>query len=327
VDRWDSVSPELRQSFADSGIYLPGCEEWKQISDDLGHSTTINHVFNVIQVLAADAYSETFANFALDIVHSIPSADFSKYFSRGRLKKLSKAKWHSLFKVWLRRMRIFRFDETVTAKHLAVLRGLLNEETPLPFIDVLWYHGRIIDISIRELLEVRPAERVQRVALLLLAGLELLNIERDEGKTKKLIAAIMTATIKKQRGGPQRKPKDFTPEVCERFAKKVQELQSLWDFIIEFFQREDYDAGCAKAVKELDSFKQLSTTCTLEIPENLLKRVFERQRKGGQEYWPRTFALLHAQLELGITTKYATSTLHDFYRKGFKLLKKHSEPT
>lgn len=159
------------------------------------------------------------------------------------------------------------------------------------------------------------------------AGLDLLSIARDEKKNKNLIAAIMTATLKKQRGGARRKPKDFTPAVCKLFAKKANELQPLWDSIIEFFSKAGYDAGCVRAVKELDWFKDLSATCTRPIPEDLLKRVLQRERKGGQEYWHRTFALLHAKFELGITTENAISTLHTLYYKGDKLLKESGEPT
>jgi hypothetical protein len=323
--QWDSVSPQLRQSLADSGTYLPGSEEWTRLSEDLVPSTTANHVLNVVQFPAANLYSETFANFAVEIVQGIPAADFFKYFRYQRLKKISKAKYHRLAKAWIRRMRIFLFDERVTNEHLSTLRGFVNEGTPIPLIDALWHQGRIIDISIRELLEVAPAKRAQR-AMLLSVGLEVFNFQRDEQKSKKLLEAIMTATIKKKRGGAQRKPKDFTPEVCERFAKKkTNELQPLWDSIIEFFQKAGYDTGCVRAVKELDWFKQRSATCTHPVPEDLLRRVFERERKGGQEYWPRTFALLHAKFELGITTENEISTLHTLYYKGNKLLKESSE--
>ena len=325
ADLWHSISPELRRSLADSGIYLPGSEEWRQISEDLVPSTTINYVFNIIQLPAADLYSEVFANFALEITQSISATDFFKYFRHKPLKKLTEAKQNSLSKSWLRRMRVFRFDERVTAEHLSILRGFVNEQTPIPFIDAFWHQGRIIDITIREVYEVAPSERAQRTALLSV-GLELFNLERDETKIKNLLAAIMTTNIKKQRGGPWRKPKDFTPEVCKRFAKKTNELDPLWGSIIEFFQKAGYDTGCVRAVKELDWFKQRSAICTRPFPEDLLKRVFERERKGGQKYWPRTFALLHARFELGITTDNKISTLHSLYYKGNKLLKESGEP-
>jgi hypothetical protein len=222
-------------------------------------------------------------------------------------------------------MRIFRFDERVTEEHLSTLRGLVDEGTPIPFIDALWYQRRMIELSIRELLGVTPAERTQRAALLSV-GLEAFNLQRDETRTNKLLDAIMATTIKKQRGGPRRKPKDFTPETCERFAKKTNELQPLWDWTIEFFQKAGYDTGCVRAVKELDWFKQHSANCTRPVPDDLLKRVFQREHKGGQEYWPRTFALLHAKFELGITTDNKISTLHTLYYKGNKLLKESGEP-
>lgn len=322
---WESISPERRQSLADSGVYLPGSEEWKQISDDLAPSTTINHVFHVVALLGAKVYSETFANFALEIVQSIPAADFFKYFRYERLKKLSKAKYHRLTYLWTRRMRIFRFDERVTEEHLSTLRGLVDEGTPIPFIDVLWYQRRMIELSIRELLGVTPAERTQRTALLSV-GLEAFNLQRDETRINKLLDAIMATTIKKQWGGARRKPKDFTPEMCERFAKKTNELRPLWDTITQFFEDNHYNPGCAKMVKGHSDFETLSAVCTSEVPEDLLKRVFQRQHTGGEEYWPQAFAVLHAKIELGVTNKYAISTLHGFYRKGSKLLRERSEP-
>ena len=321
---WD-ISPGLRQSLADSGIFLPGSEEWKRLTEDLLLSTKSNHVLKVIHYPAANTYSETFANFAVEITQSIPGPDFREHYRYERLKKLSKAEWHSFFRSWLRRMRIFRFPEPVTTESLSILSGFVDARTPLPFIDALWDHGRIIDITIAGLLELAAEQRAERAALVSV-GLELLRVERDDRKTRALLTAIMTANIPKQWGGARRKPKDFTPEMCERFAEKTQELQPLWDFIIEFFERECYDEGCLRAVKELSLFKDRSATCSVEVPEALLKRVFQRERKGSQEYWPRTFALLHAKIELGITNEYAISTLHGFYSKGNELLKQRSEP-
>lgn len=315
---WDSASPELRRRLADAGVYLPGTKEWTELSGTLLLSTT-DHVFFILPLPDTSAYRDSLPEFAIEITLVIPTLVFFKVLRSNSAKKVSTDKWE------IKRTRMFRFDHKVRPEDLAVLRGFVDERTPRPYIETFWHQGEIIDISMFGLFEVAPPQRAERAALLS-AGLELLNAKRDEKKIKKLITAIMTATIKKQWGGARRKPKDFTPEVCKQFKKKTDELQPLWNSIIEFFQKEEYDAGCVRAVKELDWFKELLATCTRPVPEDLLKRVFERERTGRQKYWPRTFALLHARFELGITTDNKISTLHSLYYKGNKLLKESGEP-
>lgn len=136
----------------------------------------------------------------------------------------------------------------------------------------------------------------------------------------------MTATIKKQWGGARRKPKDFTPEMCERFARKVNELQPLWDTITDFFEREEYDPNCVAMVQKHSEFQKYSALCTSKVPRSLLKRVFKRKNEGGEEYWPSSFAILQAMLELKITGEYAISTLHKYRRKGNKPLRQRDQP-
>jgi hypothetical protein len=321
---WD-ISPELRQSLADSGIYVPGSEQWKLLTEDLILSTESNHVLKVVHYPAATTYSETFADFAIEITQSIPAADFREHYRYERLKNMSKVEWHGFLRSWLRRMRIFRFPERVTTESLSILRGFVDDRTPRPYIDALWDDGRIIDITITGLLELASGQRAEKTALLSM-GLELFRVERDDKKVRAFLTAIMTANIPKQWGGPRRKPKDFTPETCERFAKKTQELQPLWEFITEFFETNDYVPSCIKMVRLHEMFEELSSVCNGEVPEDLLKRVFQRERKGGQEYWPRTFALMHAKVELGITNPSAVSTLHEHYYNGSKSLKERSKP-
>jgi len=174
------------------------------------------------------------------------------------------------------------------------------------------------------LADLEPAERSKR-AILLSAGFELLRPDFSDREITNLMAKSIK-TLSGKWGGARRKPKDFTPEMCERFAKKTDELRPLWDTIIQVFEDNRYDSGCPKMVKAHSDFEKLSSVCASEVPQTLLRRVFKRKNEGGEDYWPQSFAILHAMLELGITNKYAISTLHRFYRTGNKLLKQRSEP-
>lgn len=121
-------------------------------------------------------------------------------------------------------------------------------------------------------------------------------------------------------GGDRRKPAhEWDDDECKRFALKVRELHPLWKFIASFFKGADYDVGCPHAVKELSEFKQLSASCK-SVPDNLLIRVFQREKHKGTAYSPLALALEHARRECDIEYKYRYDALNKFYGRGLRLL-------
>jgi hypothetical protein len=104
-------------------------------------------------------------------------------------------------------------------------------------------------------------------------------------------------------GGANRKSKNFkTEDEIKQFASKTEELRPLWEYITAYFERNDYDAGCAESVRLQEHFRELSEPC-LEVSNDLLKDVFRRKSEGGEKLWPIAFALKHACHELNIINK------------------------
>lgn len=125
-------------------------------------------------------------------------------------------------------------------------------------------------------------------------------------------------------GGPNRKSKNFNEdEDFKQFFRKTEELRPLWRFITDYFERNDYDAGCAASVRMQERFKELSKTC-INVPNNLLKKIFERKASGGEKLSPIAFALEHAYCEIKINRQNGNIpsywTLKTYYDRGKKLL-------
>lgn|GEM_PF-4292092 len=308
------ISPELAQVLKDKGFLLPETDEWRRLSEDLALSTESRHILCISRI-AGQFFSEAFENFAEETVLRIPANDFIECFKEGKLDKLAKAVWIALTESWVIRTRIFLFREPVTRETLSLLNGFIDNQTPLPFIEAISHQAQIIDISMVGFAAIKPEERYKS-AVLLSRGLELFRSDL----TRRELTRLMAKTIKGTWGGARRKPKDFTAKRCAQLVTKTQELQPLWEFITRFFETLDYEAGCVTMIKAHSKFKELSGVCSGEVPESLLKRVFQRKSQRGKKYWPLAFALLHARLELGIKSEYSYATLYTYYRRGKKLL-------
>lgn len=139
-----------------------------------------------------------------------------------------------------------------------------------------------------------------------------------EDASKKLSSQVeekLEAFIKKVKEQDEEKIKDF--------ARKVDELKPLWTYITNYFKEHDYESNCVCVVSE-DKFKELAKG--IELPEYLLRLVFDRQEKlskDNPELQPHGFALKHAQKLVNMNGKY--DNLEKKYRNGINLIKEDTE--
>lgn len=137
---------------------------------------------------------------------------------------------------------------------------------------------------------------------------------------RKRIERMMPVLAARGRGGDTRSEHSWTDEDRMRLALATEVRHSLWAYITNYFERNDYDQGCNRAVKEQERFRELSKDCR-EVPDDLVAMVFKRQYKSGPAYRPLAFALEHARRELGISYPYSYDALKKAYDKGRKLLR------
>ena len=92
-----------------------------------------------------------------------------------------------------------------------------------------------------------------------------------------------------RQGGPRRKSSHFkTNEEIKKFARKADELLPLWEFITDCFEKNSYDPESPKIVMIRSEFKELSQNCK-QVPQDLMKNVFQRKSNGGARLWPLAF--------------------------------------
>lgn len=328
------LSAELASVADEFGLLLPTTKEWERLSTALGLSTESRDLL-MVNWIAGETYSESLANFAVEIISRIPVFHVLDYFFDDSFNALPEVGRMSLLQAWIMRTRIFRFPKRATPERLALMNPYISRTwTSMPFIEAIWDQGRISEISLLGFAAIQQERRSSDAALLAM-GMELF---RDDIDTRALAASLAQKLLviigdrvqvirKQKRGGNRRKPKDFNPEMCRRLVLKTQELQPLWDFIADFFKTNDYDGGCVTMLKGHSRFRELAAVCETDVPDDLLTAVFQRKTFGGKKYWPMTFALQHAVIELGIANAYSFETLHDYHKKGRKLFQGSSPET
>ena len=123
------------------------------------------------------------------------------------------------------------------------------------------------------------------------------------------------------KGGSREKSKTFqTPQDCVEYFKKVRDLHPLWNYITDFFEKNDY-ASCDKLIRKDKKFIKLTEKCQ-SVPESLVRKIYERQNPQSKplkpDLQPLGLALEHARSELGIDCV-GHETLRKSYQDGKKL--------
>lgn len=126
-------------------------------------------------------------------------------------------------------------------------------------------------------------------------------------------------------GGVRRQRKNFvTDGELATFAKTVNSLRPLWEFITRYFQQYGHDLTGKDKIKTDKKFIDLSRFTT--VPNSLLDKARRRTnmylpgKNQNIALEPLGLALEHARLELSIGP-YAVETLRKRYTEGKKILK------
>lgn len=129
----------------------------------------------------------------------------------------------------------------------------------------------------------------------------------DEGFIKHLLDAFEKSTKKSfglptGHGGSRRKATQLkSPAELKELVRIVDDLHELWKYTTEFFERNDYEAGCVEMIKASSGFKRLSKQYS--VPGDLLKKVFKRKSSRKPELEPLNLAIEHVRLALNIKLK------------------------
>ncbi|MGH9754509.1 MAG: hypothetical protein ACREA2_17155 [Blastocatellia bacterium] len=132
----------------------------------------------------------------------------------------------------------------------------------------------------------------------------------------------MQVEMRDARGGARRKPRQkVTAQLKRDFAVRVDALRPLWEFIIQFFESNDYEAECPAMLRQSERFKTIVAQ-TGNPPATLIRKVFRRKRyfEDGEEMprnlQPRSFMVAQAADEMGLS--YDLEQLRKFYGAGRK---------
>lgn len=129
----------------------------------------------------------------------------------------------------------------------------------------------------------------------------------DEGLIKHLLDAFEKSTKKSfglptGHGGSRRKATQLkSPAELKELVRIVDDLHELWEYMTEFFERNDYEAGCVEMIKASSGFKRLSKQYS--VPDDLLKKVFKRKSSRKPELEPLNLAIEHVRQILNIKLK------------------------
>jgi hypothetical protein len=150
--------------------------------------------------------------------------------------------------------------------------------------------------------QVIEEEKLRRIA----NGLSPLE-NVDEGLIKRILDAFEKSTKKSfglptGHGGSRRKATQLkSPAELKELVRIVDDLHELWKYTTEFFERNDYEAGCVEMIKASSGFKRLSKQYS--VPGDLLKKVFKRKSSRKPELEPLNLAIEHVRLVLNIKLK------------------------
>jgi hypothetical protein len=129
----------------------------------------------------------------------------------------------------------------------------------------------------------------------------------DEGFIKHILDAFEKSTKKSfglptGHGGSRRKATQLkSPAELKELMQIIDDLHELWEYTTEFFERNDYEAGCVEMIKASSEFKRLAKQYA--VPNALLKKVFKRKSSRKPELEPLSFAIEHARQILNIKLK------------------------
>lgn len=129
----------------------------------------------------------------------------------------------------------------------------------------------------------------------------------DEGLIKHILDAFDKSTKKSfglptGHGGSRRKATQLkSPAELKELVRIVDDLHELWEYTTEFFERNDYEAGCVEMIKASSGFKRLSKQYS--VPDDLLKNVFKRKSSRKPELEPLNLAIEHVRQIFNIKLK------------------------
>jgi hypothetical protein len=129
----------------------------------------------------------------------------------------------------------------------------------------------------------------------------------DEGFIKHLLDAFDKSTKKSfglptGHGGSRRKATQLkSPAELKELVRVIDDLHDLWKHAAEFFEKNEYEAGCVEMIKVSSEFKRLSKKYL--VPDALLKKVFNRKSSRKPELEPLSLAIEHARQILNIKLK------------------------
>ncbi len=129
----------------------------------------------------------------------------------------------------------------------------------------------------------------------------------DKGFIKHVLDAFNKSTkqsfgLQTGHGGSRRKSTQLkSSDELKELVRIVDDLHKLWEYVTNFFEIIDYDAGCVEMVKASSEFKNLSKKYA--VPDALLKKVFRRKNSRKPELEPLSLAIEHARQILNVKLK------------------------
>ncbi len=158
--------------------------------------------------------------------------------------------------------------------------------------------------------EIKPYFRKRWKALGIPANIALFpEVQKEMEQAAKHRKEIRQKWIGKTHGGFRWENKSFAQrQDFQAIIEFINKAHPLWEHITVFFEDKHYDGDCVQEIKRDEKYKALSDG--LNVPDELLKKVFGRKSNSGAELEPLGFAIAHAKKEFEFAESSSTVRRH-----------------